>query len=50
MFDKTVGVKKPAGTAGEIEMQFQCESSRLVMVYGTQKCFSPVNLFFMLLE
>lgn len=25
-------VKKPAGTADEIEMHFQCESSRLVMV------------------
>lgn len=29
---QTVGVKKPAGTAEEIEKQFGCESSRLVMV------------------
>lgn len=29
---QTVGVKKPAGTAEEIEKQFGCESLRLVMV------------------
>lgn len=29
---QTIGVKKPAGTAEEIEKQFGCESSQLVMV------------------
>lgn len=28
----TLGLKKPAGTAEEIEKQFNCESSRLIMV------------------
>ncbi|XP_047265520.1 phosphatidylglycerophosphate phosphatase 1, chloroplastic/mitochondrial-like [Capsicum annuum] len=27
------GVKKPAGTADEIEKQFGCESSRLIMIH-----------------
>lgn len=29
------GVKKPAGTADEIESHFSCESSRLIMVSRT---------------
>lgn len=29
---KSLGVKKPAGTAEDIERHFGCESSRLVMV------------------
>lgn len=28
----TLGVKKPGGTAEEIEKHFGCESSRLIMV------------------
>lgn len=29
---KSLGVKKPAGTAEEIERHFGCESSKLIMV------------------
>ncbi|PHT87712.1 hypothetical protein T459_09818 [Capsicum annuum] len=35
------GVKKPAGTADEIEKQFGCESSRLIMIHFGSFNFSP---------
>ena len=44
------GVKKPAGTAEEIEKHFGCEASRLIMVHKNSAVLSSISYFFVVFD